>query len=123
MMWMRTCQLIFSPSITTMLVQMYRKYWVVVVVRTEATKGGIERRTYAGANFDSERMSRAVRRTISGVQERPYWGRAGNSKCTLGRESPEFKPPTTNARPSPQRPLKLSSSVLHFLPSPLPPPR
>ena len=91
----RTCQLIFSPSITTMLVQCIGSTAGGGVRRKEEDK---DERAYAGP-FDSKRMGRAVTRTISGVQERPYWGRASNSKCTLER------PPNLNlrlpTRPSP----------------------
>ena len=48
------------------------------------------RGTHAGANFDRKRMGREVTRTISGVQERPYWGRASNSKCNARRTDPRF---------------------------------
>ena len=51
------CQLIFSPSITTMLVQKYRSTAGGRVSDTRERKA--ERGAHAGANFDSKRRSRA----------------------------------------------------------------
>ena len=49
----RTCQLIFSPSITTMLVQKYRSTAGGRVSDTRERKA--EAGAHAGANFDSKR--------------------------------------------------------------------
>ena len=91
----RTCQLIFSPSITTMLLQCMGELLgarVRTQGRTEGEKGA------RWANFDSKRRSRAEGGLLAVYRSVLTGEEQATLNATLAGLTPDFKPPTTNGR-------------------------